>query len=210
MLAHGKKDAARRMYLRSLATGGGAAAEHLGQLLVLFSKRDPNEHEEALTPDWDGLDESFGRSIGPVQIPTGLSEEQAKRIRAEYLVAVRSITEKKWIIGLRAMREWPMVWIEQMGLDVRLVLGYLLYKADLADNAVDHLEALLQDEDYVVKHPGALYYLARSEFANAEPRSAVRHMEAYVELLAAQEAARLRLPATPPPPTPPPTTPPAP
>lgn len=198
MLAHGKKDAARRMFIRALATGGGPRAEHLGQLLVLFSKRDPNEHEEALTPDWDGLDESFARSIGPVLIPKGLSEDQAKRIRAEYLVAVRSITEKKWIIGLRAMRDWPMVWIEQMGPDVRLVMGYLLYKADLVDNAVDHLEALLQDDDYVEKHPGALYYLARSEFANAEPRSAVRHMEAYMELRAAQEAARLRVPATPP------------
>lgn len=198
MLAHGKKDAARRMYIRALATGGGPKAEHLGQLLVLFSKRDPSEHEEALTPDWDGLDESFSRSIGPVLIPAGLKEDQAKRIRAEYLIAVRAITEKKWIIGLRAMREWPMAWIEQMGMDVRLVLGYLLYKADLADNAVDHLEALLQDADYVEKHPGAIYYLARSEFANAEPRSAVRHMEAYMELRATQEAARLRLPATPP------------
>jgi spermidine synthase len=194
MLAHGKKDAARRMYVHTLATGGGPGAEHLGQLLVLFSKRDPNEHEEALVPDWDGLDESFARSIGPVQIPAGLTADQAKRIRAEYLIAVRAITEKKWIIGLRAMRDWPMAWIEQMGMDVRLVLGYLLYKADLVDNAVDHLEALLQDADYVEKHPGALYYLARSEFANGEPRSAIRHMEAYLELLAKLERERGSVP----------------
>ena len=46
-------------------------------------------------------------------------------------------------------------------------------REDRYESAAAMLEALLQDEDYVVKHPGALYYLARSEFANAEPRSAV-------------------------------------
>lgn len=189
MLAHGKKDAARRMYVHTLATGAGAKSDHLGQLLVLFAKRDPGEHEEPLVPGWDGLDESFGKSIGAVQIPAGLSAEQAKRIREEYQIAVRSLVEKKWIVGLRALRDWPMAWIEQMGPDVRLVIGYLLYKADLVDNAVDHLEALLGDASYIEQHPGALYYLARSEFQNGEPRRAIAHMEAYLELQKKNEAA---------------------
>jgi spermidine synthase len=189
MLAHGKKDAARRMYVHTLATGGGKKSDHLGQLLVLFAKRDPGEHEEPLAPGWDGLDESFGKSIGPVQIPAGLSAEQANKIREQYQIAVRSLVEKKWIVGLRALRDWPMAWIDQMGLDVRLVIGYLLYKADLVDNAVDHLEALLSDAGYVEQHPGALYYLSRSEFQNGEPRRAIVHMEAYMELRQKNEAA---------------------
>ena len=190
MLAHGKKDAARRMYVHTLATGAGKKSDHLGQLLVLFSKRDPGEHEEPLVPGWDGLDESFGKSIGAVQIPAGLSAEQAKKIREEYQIAVRSLIEKKWIAGLRILRDWPMAWIEQMGPDVRLVIGYLLYKADLVDNAVDHLEALLSDAGYIEQHPGALYYLARSEFQNGEPRRAIAHMEAYLELQQKDEAAQ--------------------
>ncbi|MFO0574317.1 MAG: fused MFS/spermidine synthase [Polyangia bacterium] len=190
MLAHGKKDAARRMYVHTLATGAGTKSDHLGELLVLFAKRDPGEHEEPLVPGWDGLDESFGKSIGAVQIPAGLSAEQAKKIREEYQIAVRSLVGKKWIVGLRALRDWPMAWIEQMGPDVRLVIGYLLYKADLVDNAVDHLEALLNDASYIEQHPGALYYLARSEFQNGEPRRAIAHMEAYLELRKKDEAAQ--------------------
>ena len=84
--------------------------------------------------------------------------------------------------GLRALREWPMSWVAQLGPDIRLVLGYLLYKADLVDDAIDHLEELQDEPEYLQQHPGALYYLARAQFSNGDPRHAVENMARYLKL----------------------------
>jgi hypothetical protein len=52
-----------------------------------------------------------------------------------------------------------MQWVNQMGPDLRLLLGYMLYKADLVDDATEHLTELLDNPKYLQQHPGALYYL---------------------------------------------------
>lgn len=75
-----------------------------------------------------------------------------------------------------------------MGPNVRLLLGYLLYKADLTDEALDHLVELIDDESYLDRHPGVFYYLSRAQMVSGKPRQAVRNMEKYLQL---------RSPATP-------------
>ena len=72
------------------------------------------------------------------------------------------------------------LWIDQMGPSVRLLLGYLLYKADLAPEALDHLAELSDDDAYLQKHPGTFYYLSRTQMASGKPRQAVRNMEIYL------------------------------
>ena len=83
--------------------------------------------------------------------------------------------------ALRELRDWPMKWIDQMGPSVRLLLGYLLYKADLSPEALDHLAELSDDEEYVKRHPGVYYYLARTQMQSGKPRQAVHNMEQYVK-----------------------------
>lgn len=182
MLSHGKRDAASRMLIRALAVGGGEETETLASLLAMFSKRSEFEHEEALSRDFDGDDNHFAAGLGPLVIPEDLSPADRERIRREYGEAIRNLNARRWVLGLRALREWPMSWVNQLGPDIRLVLGYLLYKADLIDDAVDHLEELLDEPVYLQKHPGALYYLARAQFNNGDPRHAVEHMAQYLNL----------------------------
>ena len=135
----------------------------------------------------------FAAGLGPLVLPQSLegslSTAEKERIRREYGEAIRNLNARRWVLGLRALREWPMAWVTQLGPDVRLVLGYLLYKADLIDDAVEHLEELLDDPAYLQKHPAALYYLARAEFNNGEPRRAVEHMARYLKMRDAPEAA---------------------
>lgn len=182
MLAHGKRDAASRLLIRALAVGGGPETETLASLLAMFSKRSERDHEEALSRDWDGDDSHFAAGLGPLVLPGGLSEKDSERIRREYGEALKNLNARRWILGLRALREWPMTWVTQMGPDIRLLLGYLLYKADLVDDAIDHLEELLDDPEYLQQHPGALYYLARAQFGNGDPRHAVQNMARYLKL----------------------------
>jgi spermidine synthase len=182
MLAHGKRDAASRLLIRALAVGGGPQTETLASLLAMFSKRPESEHEEALSRDWDGDDSHFAAGLGPLTIPSGLSDKEKERIRREYGEALKNLNARRWILGLRALREWPMSWVAQLGPDIRLVLGYLLYKADLVDDAIDHLEELQDEPEYLQQHPGALYYLARAQFSNGDPRHAVENMARYLKL----------------------------
>jgi spermidine synthase len=182
MLSHAKRDAAARLYVRSMGIGGGAEADELGKLLTMFTQRDAGEHEESLSRDWDGQDEHFAQGLGPLVVPPDVSPADAVRIKKEYATALQGLIERRWIFGLRALREWPMQWVNQMGPDLRLLLGYMLYKADLVDDATEHLTELLDNPKYLQQHPGALYYLARSEFVNGEPRRAVVHMTEYLRL----------------------------
>jgi hypothetical protein len=148
----------------------------------MFSKRGDYDHEEALSRDWDGEDDHFAAGLGPLVLPKGLSDKDQERIKREYGEAIRNLNARRWILALRALRDWPMAWVTQMGPDIRLVLGYLLYKADLPDDAIDHLEELQDEEAYLQKHPGALYYLARAQFSNGDPRHAVQNMVQYLKL----------------------------
>ena len=181
LLSHGKRDAAGRLLVRALAVPHGAAAEHLRQLLMLFIRRDVAEHEEPLSRDWDGDDDHFAAGL-TLTVPAGLGDADAARVRKEFATALRELEKRRWVHALRELREWPMSWIDQMGPDVRLVLGYLLYKLDMVDNAVDHLSAAVAETDWLARHPAALYYLARAEYENGDPRASVRHMERYLEV----------------------------
>jgi len=77
------------------------------------------------------------------------------------------------------MRKWPEKWIDEAGPDVELLVGYLMYKADLCDEAVDRLKPLTDDKAFVERRPALLYYLARAEYGAAIFEPAVRNMLAY-------------------------------
>jgi len=79
-----------------------------------------------------------------------------------------------------AIRAWPERYVDEGGADLELLVGYLLYKADLADDAVDRLKPLTEDANYVARRPALLYYLARAEYGAAIFEPAVRNMERYL------------------------------
>lgn len=153
----------------------------------MFGPRSSTEHEEPLSQSWDGTDEHFADALGMPTLPVGLTAAQQAQILRQWEAARRHLGQRQFILALRELREWPMKWVTQMGPNVRLLLGYLLYKADLTDEALDHLAELVDDDSYLDRHPGVFYYLSRAQMVSGKPRQAVRNMEQYL---------RLREPAT--------------
>ena len=59
-----------------------------------------------------------------------------------------------------------------------------VYKVELYNDARDHLEVLVDDDDptpneWLRAHPSALYYLGRSEYFDADPQTGLMHLERY-------------------------------
>lgn len=194
LLMRGKRSAAARLLNRSLGIGGGSAADELSRLLVMFGPRSSTEHEEPLSQSWDGTDEHFADALGMPTLPVGLTAAQQAQILRQWEAARRHLGQRQFILALRELREWPMKWVTQMGPNVRLLLGYLLYKADLTDEALDHLAELVDDDSYLDRHPGVFYYLSRAQMVSGKPRQAVRNMEQYLRL---REPATSASPSTP-------------
>lgn len=98
-----------------------------------------------------------------------------------------SVDEHAYGAALIAMENIPAPLRLHSGPGLRLLYGYLLYKA--ADGsfaqyraAIEHLEDLVRTEpDYVLRHPEVYYYLARSHDSDGDYAQALRAMRAYVE-----------------------------
>jgi hypothetical protein len=119
-------------------------------------------------------------ALDPPKLPTSAA--------ADYLNVERAVRGKAWAHALVAMRKWPEKYIDEGGNDLELLLGYLLYKTDLDDDAVDRLKPLADDAAYVTRRPVVLYYLARAEYGNGMFEPAVRNMERYMAAIAAPAA----------------------
>ncbi len=189
LLSHGKREAAKRVLQRARGLGGGPAADHLGGLLALLEKHGASSYEEPLHRDWDGDDSHFADGLAPLQLPPAqlLKPGDEARIRRDYDAALLALRERRFAAGLRALRDWPMSWVAEMGPDLRFFIGYLLYKLELHNDARDHLEVLVDDDDpepsdWLKRHPSALYYLGRSEYFDADPQTGVLHLERYQKL----------------------------
>ena len=186
LLSHGKREAAARVLSRSQAVGGGAAADHLAWLLALLAHHAADEQEEPLSRDWDGDERHFVDGLAPLRLPPAalLKPGDEARIRSQYQLVLAAIGERRFAVGLRALRDWPMSWVTEMGPDLRFLIGYLLYKVELYNDARDHLELLVDDDDptpneWLRAHPSALYYLGRSEYFDADPQTGLMHLERY-------------------------------
>jgi spermidine synthase len=187
LLAHGKRAAAER-FLRAAKRHGAPATSRVARLADLLGERQTDDRE---VPFAVAEDDPIGLSVlDPPKIPDGAL--------ADYLNVERGIRARAWAHALVAMRKWPEKWIDEGGNDLELVLGYLLYKAELDDDAVDRLKPLSDEPGYARRRPAVLYYLARAEYGNGMFEPAVRNMEKYLDAITAVPLA----PAPAPPPAP--------
>src|SRR5262249_53977881 len=74
---------------------------------------------------------------------------------------------RRWAHALRALARWPEKQVDEAGNDLSLLVGYLLYKVDLPDDALDRLKPLAAEPNYVRRRPALLYYLARSYYGDS-------------------------------------------
>jgi spermidine synthase len=173
LLTHGKRAAANR-FLRAARRHGAPAGTPMERLANLLGERETDDREVPLAPAED--DDTGLSALDPPKLP--------ERALADYLAVERGVRARAWAHALMAMRKWPEKWIDEGGPDLELLLGYLLYKAELDDDAVDRLKPLIDDAAYVARRPAVLYYLARAEYGNGMFEPAVRNMERYLSLVA--------------------------
>ena len=128
----------------------------------------------------DANEDSGLAGLSPPRLPHGLSPTDADRFTRDYLALEQAVRAKAWAHGLEALRTWPPRYLDEGGPDLELVVGYLLYKTELVDQAVDRLKPLTEDDAFVRARPAALYYLARAQYQAALFGPAVRHMEDYL------------------------------
>ncbi len=171
MIAHGRYNWAGDMIERSQQVG---RSRETTVALEVHTHLITTEHEPA------------------VHIEPPIPGPEMDRHTAEQLVdgfdQVReAVDQQAYGAALVAMENIPAPLRLHSGPGMRLLYGYLLYKA--ADGsfahyrtAIEHLEDLVRtEEDYVLRHPEVYYYLARSHDANGDYSAALRAMRAYVE-----------------------------
>ena len=67
-----------------------------------------------------------------------------------------------------------------LGKDFALLSGFLDYKAEFYNDAVDELRPLSDDAAFVARRPELLYYLGRAYYANASYVKAVDALERFI------------------------------
>jgi len=173
LLAHGKRSAAEH-FLDRAHRHGATGDSPTERLLTALRERHVDDREVPLAVDEDQCD------LAPPQ-PKGLADAERKRMSADLEKMMRAVRGRAWAHALTAIKGWPSSWVDDAGPDFQLLLGFLLYKVDLSDEAVDKLKPLL-DEKYETTRPALLYYLARAEYADGMFDAAVRNMERWLTL----------------------------
>jgi hypothetical protein len=177
LLAHGKRSAADR-FLAAAKRHGAPPGTREARLAELLGEKETEDREIPLAQSDD--DPSGLAALDPPKLP--------EKVLPDYLKVERAVRARAWAHALMAMKKWPETYIEEGGRDLQLLLGYLMYKADLDDVACDRLKPLVDDAAYAEKRPATYYYLARAEYGNGLFEAAVRNMDRYLDATTAPPA----------------------
>ncbi|MGH8917590.1 MAG: hypothetical protein ACRD0H_04495, partial [Actinomycetes bacterium] len=187
LLEHGRRTAAER-FVRAARRHGAPAESTTERLVQGLGERAVSDREVPLTDAPEADTDSGTSGLQPPIIPAGVGDAEPARIARDYLEVERAVRKKKWASALMALRRWPERYIDEGGPDLELLVGYLLYKADLASDAVDRLKPLMDDKGFVEKRPSLLYYLARAEYGAGIFEAAVRNMDRWLSAATRKQA----------------------
>jgi hypothetical protein len=180
-MRHGKRAAAERFLARAKKHGAPANSpvEKLIDSLREKSLEDPEVPLTAETSEDDpiGLD-----GLEPPHLAKTAKPSDAAIVAADYLKLEKATRVHAWAHALMALKAWPENWVDEAGDDLEYLLGYVEYKADLSDEALDRLKPLSDNPEFVARRPAVLYYLARAEYGAGIFEGGVRNMEKYLSL----------------------------
>jgi spermidine synthase len=185
LLRHGRRLRAEHFVARARRHGAPAGSD-VERLVSSFGVRSSEDPEIALTPSPPADDPIGLGGLEPPRLPEGASEADAAKVAKDYLAVERAVRAHAWAHALVALRGWPEKWVDDAGPDLALLLGYVLYKADLPDEAVDKLRPLMDDAAFVARRPALRYYLARAQYGAALFDAAVRNMKAFLGMPASR------------------------
>ena len=175
LLAHGKSREAELWTRRAEAAGDTPEARRARLLLDLVSTRLDRDPEIALAPE-DDLQ-------APVVPPKVAAAQPALvgRVASEYPQILAAISARRYATAYDVLGRWPEALWTGLGKDFALVSGFLEYKAEFYNDAVDDLRPLSDDAAFVARRPEVLYYLGRAYYANASYVKAVDALERFIK-----------------------------
>lgn len=187
LFGHGKLREATLWTQRAEAAGGGAEAEHARLLLNLVATRLDRDPEVPLT---------LGPPLDPIQAPPGAPAKVAELLEQQAPEVQALVRTQKFVTAYKVMEKWPTVLWDKPSPDFALLAGFLHYKAEFYSDAIELLRPLAGagTAAYVDQHPAVLYYLGRSQYANADYEKALGTLERYVKLQAAAGRPPLPIP----------------
>jgi hypothetical protein len=182
LIAHGRRPQAARFLAR--AREAGASADNpVAALSAALDLRHQQEFEEPLAAPSPG-DPLGVDALDPPVLGPSAKPGDAERLARDHLELARRARAGAYAHALVVLQKWPEHLLVEAGPDLSLLVGVLLYKAELYGEAIDRLRPLIDDEAYVAHRPAVLYYLARAEYGDAIYDAAARNMERYLKLKA--------------------------
>ncbi len=178
LLAHGRRGQAAR-FLERARLHGAPPDSLTAKLFDALDLRRAREFEEPLAEPSDG-DPLGLDSLDPPRLGPSAKPGDEQRLARDHLEMVRRARAGAYGHALIVLKEWPGYLLGEGGQDLALLVGMLLYKAELYGESIDRLKPLLDDPAYVARRPGLLYYLARAEYGDAIYDAAVRNMERFL------------------------------
>ena len=139
----------------------------------LLSQKKTDDSELPLGSESDPLD--------PPRLPANLSDAETVKYATDFAIFEDEVRRHRWAHALQAIGRWPEKAVDGAGHDLSLLVAYLLYKAEMEDDAIDRLKPLAADAAYLARRPSVLYYLARSLYGEAFYEAGVREMNRYLE-----------------------------
>lgn len=178
LLAHGRKAEASELIKRSVETGTAEEAEAAAEVLALFLSDDhePQVHIESPVP-------------GPQ-----MDRATALRLSAGFEAVKEAVRARAFASALAAMEQIPAPIRMHSGGAMRMLYGYLLYKAadgsySRYQEAIEQLEELARtDHGYADAHPELHYFLSRAHDRNGSYDKALRNARIFVERMRRMKA----------------------
>ena len=173
LLKNGKFREATHFHKR-LTAGAAPLSTRVHQLMALLGSREVTEEEVSLT---DG-----GPPLDPPRVPRGLvAAKKANQLAREYFMVEERMRASSYRAALDLIEQWPEEYQEKAGADFQLLWGYLVYKCKDFHTAVNVLEPLYVDQDFIKRRPALLYYLGRAFYGNADFAKSLEALDGWID-----------------------------
>ncbi len=166
LLAHGRKSQSSLLLTAATQAGNGPSLQLTRAI-----------HDGLL-----GVQDEPGCSFAAEAVPADAPQKLREPLRTAWAAVQAALARHSYKQALAALERVPEHLRRDLGADWALAEGFVLYKVDDSETAIELLEGVVRSEPaFAAAHPELYYFLARSHDALMHFDKAVRNMRAYVE-----------------------------
>jgi hypothetical protein len=115
--------------------------------------------------------------LEPPRLPPNLPAAELERYAREYTDIERLTKRGGYKEARKILSRWPEAVAEQAGPDLALLHGFICWRAEEYNHALDLLDGVSEDASYLAKRPSALHLLGRVYYTLANYPKGVEMLE---------------------------------